>query len=133
MAIHLWSSSRDPVGLGGRSLRNIDHLEGVAEVITRCTSMTIGIADRTAQMASDAGALAENVAGAARPSSSTLGRLGKTVAAVKIGARLIPTGWRLLKRYPVGSSLVIVALGAIWYGLRQSGPDNLRRPTRLAG
>jgi len=62
--------------------------------------------------ASEAGAFVEKAAGAAQPSTSTLGRVGAAATAVKLGARLVPAAWRLLKRYPVASALG--AAGLIW-------------------
>ena len=72
----------------------------------------------SAQTASEAGAFVEKAAGAAAPTNSTLGRIGAAASAIKIGARLLPGAWRLMKRYPVASSLTIA--GLIWaaYAMR---------------
>lgn len=74
---------------------------------------------------SDTGTLAERAAHAARPSSSTLGRIAAAISVAQLGARLIPVGGRLLRRYPVGSLLVVVGLlGALYV---MSGPQTLPR------
>jgi hypothetical protein len=70
----------------------------------------------------DAGHLLERVAHAVGPASPMLGRVAAAVSIVKLGARLIPAGGRLLRRYPVGSALVVAGvLGAVYL---------LRPPTR---
>ena len=65
-----------------------------------------------------AGTLAKKVAGAADPAQSLLGRLGDTAAAVQLATRLLPTGWRLMRRYPLRSSFVILGLAWAAYSLR---------------
>jgi hypothetical protein len=75
-------------------------------------------ADQSAKTTSEAGAFVEKAAGAATPTNSMLGRVGAAASAIKIGARLLPAAWRLMKRYPVASSFVIA--GALWaaYAMR---------------
>lgn len=83
-----------------------------------------GTAAQAARTASDAGALVESAIGAATPTNSVLGRVGAAAAAVQIGARLLPVGWRMLKRYPFAASLAIAGLVYASY---------LARPLRLDG
>lgn len=59
---------------------------------------------------SDTGTLVERSAHAARPSTSALGRIAAAVSIAQVAARLIPAGGRMLRRYPVGSLLVVVGL-----------------------
>ena len=68
----------------------------------------------SAQTLSHAGALIERALHAVHPSGSTLGRLGAVLAAVRLGARLLPQAKRLYRRYPVAGTLAIAGLlGAI--------------------
>lgn len=70
---------------------------------------------RTGRTLSDTGALVDRAAHAAKPSSSTLGRIAAAISIVQLGARLLPAGGRLLRRYPVGSLLIVVGLlGALY-------------------
>jgi hypothetical protein len=62
--------------------------------------------------ASDASALIEKAAGAANPTRSTVGRISAAISAISLGARVLPIGLRLLRRYPVASGLAVV--GVIW-------------------
>jgi hypothetical protein len=62
---------------------------------------------RSARAFSDAGAFVERAAHIARPSNSALGRLTAAASAASLGARLLPAGWRLFKRYPVPSALAV--------------------------
>jgi hypothetical protein len=74
----------------------------------------------------DVGRLVERVAHAVGPASSALGRLTAAVSVVKLGARLIPAGARLLRRYPAGSLLAAAGfLGALY--LMRSGRVPSRR------
>ena len=69
-----------------------------------------------AQVTSDAGSMVEKVSRAANPSDSTLGRIGATAAAVRIGTRLLPATWRFLKRHPaMGSLLLVAVIGAAYW------------------
>ena len=74
-----------------------------------------------AQVASNAGSMVEKVTTAADSSSSVLGRIGATAAAVRVGARLLPATWRFFKRYPVVSSLLLVAVIGVAYLSRPNG------------
>jgi len=85
-------------------------------------------ADRPAEVASDTGNLVENVASAAAPSRSSLGRVIDTAVAVKVGARLLPGAWRLFKRHPWGSALVIVGLASAVRLLLAEGTPSHRKP-----
>ncbi|MDB6092390.1 MAG: hypothetical protein JWN85_5174 [Gammaproteobacteria bacterium] len=78
---------------------------------------------KSAQTASDAGAFVDKAARVAKPANSTLGRVGAAASAVRLGARLLPAGWRLFKRYPLVSTLAVT--GLIW-GVY------LTRPRRLS-
>jgi hypothetical protein len=63
----------------------------------------------------DVGRLVERAAYAVGPASSALGRITAAVSVVRLGARLIPVGGRLLRRYPAGSLLVVAGcLGALY-------------------
>ncbi len=62
-----------------------------------------------AKVASDAGAMVEKVGTAASSSTSVLGRVGATAAAVRVATRLLPAAWRFAKRYPAVSALLLVA------------------------
>lgn len=68
--------------------------------------------DEPSVAASDASALADSAAKTADPGRSTLGRAAAAVSAVKLGARVLPAGMRLFKRYPIGATLVVGAL--VW-------------------
>jgi len=63
-----------------------------------------------AAVASDTGALAKNVAGAASASHSPLARLGEAAAAAKVGARIVPALWRLVRRRPWSAGLGLLAV-----------------------
>ena len=63
----------------------------------------------------DAGRLLERIAHAVGPASPTLGRVAAAISIARLGARLLPTGARLLRRHPVGSLLVVAGvLGAVY-------------------
>lgn len=80
--------------------------------------MTTQDAAETADVAAKAGSLVEKVASAGSPARATLGRIGKSAAAVQLGARLLPGLWRFIKRHPVGGSVAIVALAGVAYMIR---------------
>ena len=81
---------------------------------------------------SETGTLVERAVHAARGSNSTLGRIAAAISAVELGARLIPAGARLLRRYPVGSLLLIVGcLGALY--MMNAREDSRRVPLSRAG
>jgi len=71
--------------------------------------------DESAGAAPDASAFVENAAGAANPARSTTGRITAAVSAVSLGARVLPAGLRLFRRYPVASRLAVA--GVIWAAL----------------
>jgi hypothetical protein len=66
--------------------------------------------NESAGVASDASNMADEVEGAANPTRPTSARLAAAISAVSLAARILPTGLRLLRRYPVGSSLAAVGL-----------------------
>lgn len=75
----------------------------------------------------DAGHLLERIAHAVGPASPTLGRVAAVISIARLGARLLPTGGRLLRRHPVGSLLVVAGvLGAV-YLLRPLPPSPRQR------
>lgn len=80
--------------------------------------MTTQDAAETADVAAQAGSFVEKVASAGSPDHGALGRVGKSVAAVRIGARLLPALWRFVKRHPVGGSVALVALVGVAYWMR---------------
>jgi hypothetical protein len=71
--------------------------------------------DESAGAASDASAFVEKAAGVANPARSTKGRITAAVSAVSLGTRVLPAGLRLLRRYPVASSVALA--GVIWAAL----------------
>jgi hypothetical protein len=75
----------------------------------------------SARTVSDAGAAVERVAGATSASHSTIGRVGMAISAIKLGARLLPAGVRLIKRYPVASAVAIAGLVWVLYSRRAAG------------
>jgi len=81
---------------------------------------------------SQTGTLVEKAAHAARSSNSTLGRIASAITVLELGARLIPAAGRLLRRYPVGSLLLVAGLlGALYLtGTQQAAT---RTPLRRAG
>jgi hypothetical protein len=81
-------------------------------------SMTTQDSGEAAEVAAKAGSFVEKVAAAGSPEHGTLGRIGKSAAAVKLGARVIPAFWRFVKRHPVGGSVAIVALVGMAYWVR---------------
>jgi hypothetical protein len=80
--------------------------------------MTTQDAAEAANVTAQAGSFVEKAASAGAPDGGTLARLGKGAAAVKIGARLVPTFWRFMKRHPVSGSLALVALVGAAYWMR---------------
>lgn len=80
--------------------------------------MALHSAGASAEIASKSSTLARKVMGVADPKRSLLGRVGDTAVAVQLATRLLPTGWRLLKRYPVRSSLMILGVALAAYSLR---------------
>jgi hypothetical protein len=66
----------------------------------------------------DAGALLERATRLTHPSISSLGRLGAAVSAVRLSARLLPVGRRLLARNPLLGSLLIAGLVTAFFATR---------------
>jgi xanthine/uracil/vitamin C permease (AzgA family) len=66
----------------------------------------------TARTASTTGAFVEKAAGAASGSQSKFARVIAGISSVQLGARLLPAGLRIVRRYPLASALVIA--GALW-------------------
>ena len=64
---------------------------------------------------SDAGAFIERATHAAHPSNSSLARLGAAVSAIRLAARLLPAGRRLLRRNPVAGTLLIIGIAGGLY------------------
>ena len=86
-------------------------------------SVDTEILRRSGRTLADAATLVERAAHTLAPSSSTLERMAAAVTVARLGARLLPAGGRLLRRYPVGS--VLLAAGFI-------GALYLLRPPRAA-
>lgn len=76
----------------------------------------------------DIGHLVERAAHVIGPASSTLGRVAAAVSVAKLGARLVPAGGRLLRRYPAGSLLVLAGLLGALYLLRSPAAAPRARP-----
>jgi hypothetical protein len=79
------------------------------------------------RVAEEAGAFARKAARADGSAHSTLGRIAQTAGAVRLGARLLPVAWRLFRRYPVISCLVVA--GAMVALTRSSARMTVRRRT----
>jgi hypothetical protein len=84
--------------------------------------MRSSTADRSDPLAAATRTLATKLAGASDPSHSTLSRLGDTAAAVQLASRVLPVGWRLVRRSPLISTLLILGLAWAAYNLRSSSP-----------
>lgn len=81
----------------------------------------------SANKVAEAGRLAERAAHVVGPASSALGRITAAVSVVRLGARVIPEGGRLLRRYPVASALVVAAaLGALYLAREPRRSGRLR-------
>lgn len=78
----------------------------------------------------DAGHLLERIADAVGPASPMLGRVAAAVSIAQLGARLIPAGGRLIRRHPVGSTLVVAGILGFVYLLRPraTSPRSRRDP-----
>jgi len=70
---------------------------------------TINVSE-SARVASRGGAFAQKVAGATDPGRSMLGRAVDLAAALQLAVRVVPAGWRLMKRYPLSAALITVGL-----------------------
>jgi hypothetical protein len=90
--------------------------------------MGISESDTQAKAASDTGNLVRNVAGAAAPSKSSLSRIVDTVAAAKVGAKLLPGAWRMFKRHPWGALLVVVGVASAVRMFWTEGAYGRRKP-----
>lgn len=75
---------------------------------------------RSARALSDMGSFVERAAHATNPSHSTIGRVGAAVAVAKLGGRLLPAGWRLFRRYPLGSTMAVGGAALVLYLARQA-------------
>ena len=62
---------------------------------------------RSGRALSHLGAFVERAAHAANPSRSKVGRAAAIVTVARLGARLLPVGWRFAKRYPLASTIAI--------------------------
>jgi len=79
-------------------------------------------------VASDTNALLKRAGKVADPSASTVGRIAASVSAVRLTLRLLPAGVRLIRRYPLGSSVAIaVAILAVVNASLQTRTQNWRR------
>jgi len=65
---------------------------------------------KSARTVADAGGFVERAAHLAKPSTSTMGRIGAAISVAKLGRRVLPAGWRLAKRYPVASALAVAGI-----------------------
>ena len=73
---------------------------------------------RSGRALSDFGAFVERAAHAANPSRSKLGRVAAVVTVARLGAQLLPAGWRLARRYPLASTLAISGILLALYASR---------------
>jgi hypothetical protein len=80
--------------------------------------MNTGAIDESAQTASDASAFVQKAAHLSNESNSMIGRVGAAASAVSLGARLLPAGVRLLRRYPVLGTLVVAGIALAVYSMR---------------
>lgn|SRR6185437_10971419 len=88
-------------------------------------------ADRLGQSGgtlADTGHLLERIAHAVGPASPMLGRVAAAISIVKLGARLVPAGGRLVRRYPVGSALLVAGIVGVAYLLRSQATSPRPRP-----
>jgi hypothetical protein len=73
---------------------------------------------RSARALSALGVFVDRAAHAVNPSRSKLGRTAAVVSVAKLGARLLPAGWRLFKRYPLASTVAISGILLALYATR---------------
>lgn len=73
---------------------------------------------RSGRALSHLGAFVERAAQAANPSRSKLGRAAAVVTVARLGARLLPAGLRLARRYPLASTLAISGILLALYATR---------------
>lgn len=72
--------------------------------------------------------LVERAAHVIGPASSALGRVTAAISVVKLGARVLPAGGRLLRRYPLASVLVAAGLLGALYLAREPRRSPRPRP-----
>jgi len=73
---------------------------------------------RSGRVLSHLGAFVERAAHAANPSRSKVGRAAAIVTVARLGARLLPAGWRFAKRYPLASTIAISGILLALYTTR---------------
>jgi len=61
------------------------------------------------EVASDALSVAQKVGTAGNPKVSSFTRLSEAASAIAATSRLLPAGMRLVRRYPLGSAVVVAA------------------------
>jgi hypothetical protein len=71
------------------------------------------------------GVFVERAAHAANPSRSKLGRAAAIVTLARLGAHLLPAGWRIARRYPLAST---IAVSGILLALYATRPHAIRPP-----
>jgi hypothetical protein len=62
------------------------------------------------RLASDATSLLEKTTAAMDPNRSSLGHTTSAVSAARLSVRVLPGSFRLMKRYPLASGLVIAGI-----------------------
>ena len=82
-----------------------------------------GALDDSAKTASDASAFVQKAAHLSDDSNSMIGRVGAAASAVSLGARLLPAGLRLFKRYPIPATLIVGGLAVAVYFMRGRSED----------
>jgi membrane protein len=107
----------DTVGPPAKSGKAATHNEPVGKRTSRPgtptdTSASSPTLRNPAASAASAGQLVQEVSAAVTPARSGFGRISAAVSAIELSARLLPTGLRMLQRYPVGSCLALV--GVMW-------------------
>lgn len=80
--------------------------------------MNTAAINESAQTASDASAFVQKATHVSDESKSVIGRVGAAASAVSLGARLLPAGMRLLRRYPIMGTLVVAGVALAVYALR---------------
>jgi hypothetical protein len=86
---------------------------------------------RSASFLADVGRMVERAAHALGPASSAMGRVTAAVSVARLGARLVPAGGRLIRRYPAGSVLVLAGVLGALYLARAPREPSRRRSGRL--
>ena len=111
------ASGRRPMRDHGRSNSPVRRAHRGSPARTKSNSNWIAYCARTT---SRAAALVERTSVAASSSHPTSGRISAAISTVGLSVRLLPTGLRLFRRHPVGSSLAL--MGILWV-LRNSRED----------